>query len=203
MSHLKKKDLDRYKQILQEKRDTLIEKARRTRDERKAAVPEGGEDYVDDAVTSYTREFLLSLSDLDRRTLNMVMEALERIEDGTYGVCLLSGEEISIKRLDAVPWARYTVQAQESIERKEMAEAPLRDFAKDIESDEGEYEPEETETEAEVDDDEPVEDDEPVIDEAEVDVEVDVEVPDEEVPADEVLGSDDEEEDDEADVPAR
>lgn len=197
MSPLKKKDLDRYKKILEEKRATLVEKARRAHEERKAAVPEGGEDYVDDAVTSYTREFMLSLSDLDRRTLNMVMEALERIEDGTYGVCLVSGEEISEKRLDAVPWARYTVQAQEAIERREMAEAPLRDFAKDIESEDdtpSDYEPDDAEPSDDVEEDDEPAEDEPVIDDVviEPDVEVDVDVVDD----DETPLEDDDEEDD-------
>lgn len=136
---MKKSDLARFKKLLQEKRDNLLEKSRRIHEDRRATVNEGGEDYVDDAVSSYTREFLLSLSDIDRRTLNLVLEALERIEDGTYGECLMSGEDIPLKRLEAIPWARYTADCQEMIERQEMADLPLRDFAKDIEdeSDEG------------------------------------------------------------------
>jgi DnaK suppressor protein len=133
---MRKRELDKFRKLLEDERDNLVRKAARTRAERAAAVNEGGEDYVDDAVSSYTREFLLSLSDLDRRTLNLVMEALERIHDGTYGECVNCGEKISMKRLQAVPWARYDVHCQEAVERQEMADLPLRDFSKDIDDEE-------------------------------------------------------------------
>jgi DnaK suppressor protein len=125
---MNEKDLAHFKALLLEKRQALLAKAARAKDEGRAAVAEGGEDYVDDAVTHYNREFLLSMSDMDRRTIALVQEALERIEDGTYGECLMSGDEIPRKRLEAVPWARYTARCQEMVEREEMADLPLRDF---------------------------------------------------------------------------
>ena len=133
---MRKRDLEKFRKLLEEKRDQLLAKSARARDEHLATLSEGGEDYVDDAVSSYTREFLLSLTDLDRRTLNLVLEALERIDDRTYGECLNCGEKIAPKRLEAVPWARYDVECQEMIEREEMADLPLRDFARDIEKEE-------------------------------------------------------------------
>ncbi|RMF72637.1 MAG: TraR/DksA family transcriptional regulator [Acidobacteria bacterium] len=133
---MRKREREKFRRLLEEKRDQLLAKAARAREEHLSTLSEGGEDYVDDAVSSYTREFLLSLSDLDRRTLNLVLEALERIEDGTYGECLNCGEKIAVKRLEAVPWARYDVECQEMVERQEMADLPLRDLAKDIEKEE-------------------------------------------------------------------
>jgi DnaK suppressor protein len=70
-------------------------------------------DLVDKASSSYTKEFLFSLSSSDRKLLQMIDEALARIEDGTYGSCLHTGEPIEPKRLEAVPWARLCIKAQE------------------------------------------------------------------------------------------
>ena len=131
---LKKKDINRFKKLLEEKRGDLLARYSNAKEEGRLAVSEGGEDYVDDAVTSYTREFILSLSDLDRRTLALVEEALGRIREGEYGICLMSGDDIPIKRLEAVPWARYTARCQEMVEREEMADLPLRDFEKETEA---------------------------------------------------------------------
>jgi DnaK suppressor protein len=44
---------------------------------------------------------------------------LKRIEEGTYGICLISGREIAHKRLNAIPWAKYTIEVQKKIERGE------------------------------------------------------------------------------------
>ena len=131
---LKKKDINRFQKLLEEKRAELLARYSNAKQEGRQAVSEGGEDYVDDAVTSYTREFILSLSDLDRRTLALVEEALGRIREGEYGICLMSGDDIPMKRLEAVPWARYTARCQEMVEREEMADLPLRDFEKETEA---------------------------------------------------------------------
>ena len=88
---MRKRELEKYSKQLEEKRTSLLDKSSRTADEGRAAVIEGGEDYVDDAVTHYTREFLLSLSDLDRRQLLLVDEALIRVKQGSYGECLMCG----------------------------------------------------------------------------------------------------------------
>ncbi len=126
---MRKRDMEKYAKQLEEKRATLLDKSARTADEGRAAVVEGGEDYVDDAVTHYTREFLLSLSDLDRRQLHMVDEALTRVREGTFGECQMCGEEVNPKRLQAIPWARYCVGCQEMAERAELTEkAPRREI---------------------------------------------------------------------------
>jgi len=127
---MRKRELERYAKLLSEKRQSLLDKSSRTADEGRQAVIEGGEDYVDDAVTHYTREFLLSLSDLDRRQLLLVDEALVRVKQGSYGECLMCGDQINPKRLQAIPWARYCVKCQQLAEREELAQnASLRDIA--------------------------------------------------------------------------
>ena len=131
---MRKRELERFARLLEEKRRALLDKSTRTADEGRQAVIEGGEDYVDDAVTHYTREFLLSLSDLDRRQLLLVDEALVRVKQGSYGECLMCAEQVNPKRLQAIPWARYCVKCQQLAEREELAQSTnVRDIASEEE----------------------------------------------------------------------
>lgn len=74
-------------------------------------------DPVDLAVQNYSKNVLLAVSENDSRQLQMIDEALKRIEDEEYGNCLNCGKEIMIKRLQAVPWARYCLSCQELVEQ--------------------------------------------------------------------------------------
>lgn len=122
---MRKRELDRFRQMLEERRRELLDKSQRTAGEGRSTISEGGEDYVDDAVTSYTREFLLSLSGFERQQLALVEDALARIEDGSYGECQMCGESVPVARLKAIPWARYCVSCQEVVEREgEPEEGP-------------------------------------------------------------------------------
>jgi DnaK suppressor protein len=60
----------------------------------------------------------------DSRLARQVEEALERIRDGSYGVCLRCEEPIKPRRLEIVPWARHCVRCQEMIELEQNEEAP-------------------------------------------------------------------------------
>jgi len=57
----------------------------------------------------------LNRNTIDMKLLREISDALLRIEQGTYGVCLECEEPISVKRLEAVPWARYCVTCQEQV----------------------------------------------------------------------------------------
>jgi len=57
----------------------------------------------------------LNRNTIDSKLLREISGALRRIEQGTYGECRECGEPISIKRLEAVPWARYCVTCQEAV----------------------------------------------------------------------------------------
>ncbi len=70
------------------------------------------QDVADMAVESYTKEFLFGKSAGDRQILQLIHEALERIENKSYGECANCGNEIQAKRLDAVPWALLCVECQ-------------------------------------------------------------------------------------------
>jgi DnaK suppressor protein len=78
---------------------------------------EATQDPADMAANAYTKELLVSMSDNDRQLLNLIDEALERMEDSGYGKCIRCGQALPEKRLDAVPWARHCVRCQELHER--------------------------------------------------------------------------------------
>jgi DnaK suppressor protein len=75
-------------------------------------------DLADQAASAYTKEFLLSLGDAERRLLRQVDAALEKIRLRTYGTCEKCGEEIAMKRLEALPFAEFCIACQEEEERR-------------------------------------------------------------------------------------
>jgi DnaK suppressor protein len=79
-------------------------------------------DPLDAAVTYTNRELVARQVEQYRALLQEVEAALERIEDGSYGVCQGSGDDIPVKRLQAIPWARYTAAYQEKIEQGLVSE---------------------------------------------------------------------------------
>ncbi len=78
---------------------------------------EATQDPADMAANAYTKELLVSMSDNDRQLLNLIDEALVRMDDSGYGKCIRCGQAVPEKRLEAVPWARHCVSCQELHER--------------------------------------------------------------------------------------
>ncbi len=78
---------------------------------------EATQDPADMAANAYNKELLFSMSANDRRLLNLIDEALARIEAGEYGDCVHCGEPVLEKRLEAVPWARHCLRCQDLQER--------------------------------------------------------------------------------------
>jgi DnaK suppressor protein len=74
-------------------------------------------DPVDLAVQNYSKNVMLAVSENESRQLQMVDEALQRIEDEEYGVCQNCSKVIQPKRLEAIPWARYCLACQELVEQ--------------------------------------------------------------------------------------
>ena len=72
---------------------------------------------ADSGTDNFDRDFALSLLSADQDAIYEIEEALKRIEKDTYGVCELTGKTIPKARLDAIPWARFTVEAQAQLER--------------------------------------------------------------------------------------
>jgi RNA polymerase-binding transcription factor DksA len=73
---------------------------------------------ADSGTDNFDRDFALSLLSSDQDAIYEIEEALRRIQKGTYGVCELTGKNIPRARLDAIPWTRFTVEAQSQLERE-------------------------------------------------------------------------------------
>jgi DnaK suppressor protein len=81
---------------------------------------EATQDIADKAANSYTKEFLFSLSNTERELLQMLDEALGRIEARRFGVCASCEDDMNLKRLEAVPWARLCLSCQEKQESGQL-----------------------------------------------------------------------------------
>jgi DnaK suppressor protein len=114
---MSKKEVEKYRRLLEEKKATLSAEIAKTRSAEEETTEEATQDIADKAVSSYTREFLYSLTDTERTTLQQIDQALLRIAEGTYGFCLNCGAVMSEKRLNAVPWAPHCVDCQELAEK--------------------------------------------------------------------------------------
>ena len=73
---------------------------------------------ADSGTDNFDRDFALSLLSSDQDAIYEIEEALKRIEKNTYGVCELTAKPIPKARLEAIPWTRFTVQAQAQLERE-------------------------------------------------------------------------------------
>lgn len=72
---------------------------------------------ADSGTDNFDRDFALSLLSADQDSVYEIEDALKRIEKKTYGICELTGKAIPKARLEAIPWTRFTVEAQAQLER--------------------------------------------------------------------------------------
>ncbi|HEY8900439.1 MAG TPA: TraR/DksA C4-type zinc finger protein [Chthoniobacterales bacterium] len=77
-----------------------------------------GMHQADAGSDAYDRDFALGLLSMEQDSLYEIDQALKRIEDGSYGVCEISGKQIMKARLEALPFTRYTVECQAEIEKR-------------------------------------------------------------------------------------
>src|SRR6476646_2848411 len=116
-ARMPKKALEKYRKLLHEKKTALLAELAKTKHAEEETTEESTQDIADRAVSSYTREFLYSLNDTARNTMQQIDQALSRIEDGTYGLCLNCGSPMNEKRLTAIPWSRHCLECQELAEK--------------------------------------------------------------------------------------
>ena len=110
------KHLEHFREKLKQKQLSLTAMVQRTEGygrEKEQDI----QDVADMAVESYTKEFLFGKSSGDRRILHLIREALNRIEDKSYGICTNCENPIQPKRLEAVPWAQHCIECQALLEK--------------------------------------------------------------------------------------
>jgi len=116
--YMNKEQLEHFARILQSwKRDLMVEVDRTVLHMKDEAA--NFPDPNDRATQEEEFSLELRTRDRERKLIRKIDEALKRIEDGSYGYCLETGEEIGIKRLEARPVATLSVEAQERRERRE------------------------------------------------------------------------------------
>jgi RNA polymerase-binding transcription factor DksA len=105
--------------------DRLVELKERLHDQMEGLAKESAEELpgyslhmADSGTDNFDRDFALSLLSSDQDALYEIDAAIRRIERNTYGVCELTGRTIPQARLEAIPWARFTVEAQAQLERE-------------------------------------------------------------------------------------
>jgi len=117
-AYMSKEQLEHFRNILNGWKRDLMEEVDRTVSHMKdeaANFPDPNDRATQE------EEFSLELRtrDRERKLIRKIDEALKRVEDGSYGYCLETGEEIGVKRLEARPVATLTIEAQERRERRE------------------------------------------------------------------------------------
>jgi RNA polymerase-binding transcription factor DksA len=113
-----KSEWTKYYQHLLELRERLVHQMSGLAKESAEEMAGYSLHMADSGTDNFDRDFALSLLSSDQDAVYEIEEALKRIEKDTYGVCELTGKPIPRARLDAIPWTRFTVEAQAQLERE-------------------------------------------------------------------------------------
>jgi DnaK suppressor protein len=111
-----KTEINKYKDILETRQAELAEVLKN----REAITIEKSPDALDEVQNAAERELAIRNLDRESNLLRNVRAALRRIDDGTFGTCVHCEEEISPKRVAAVPWTPYCIQCQEAADRAQV-----------------------------------------------------------------------------------
>jgi len=113
-----KPEWQKYYQHLVELRDQLRRQMDGLAEESAQELAGYSLHMADSGTDNFDRDFALSLLSSDQDAIYEIEEALKRIEKKTYGVCELTGKSIPRARLEAIPWTRFTVEAQAQLEKE-------------------------------------------------------------------------------------
>lgn len=112
-----KPEWSKYYEVLLELRQRLIDQMDGLAKESAEQMAGYSLHMADSGTDNFDRDFALSLLSSDQDAVYEIEEALKRIEKDTYGTCELTGKSIPKARLSAIPWTRFTVEAQAQLER--------------------------------------------------------------------------------------
>jgi len=127
---LRSADIEHFKHLLLQKRREILSNVSNIEREalRKSRLDASGDlssmpiHMADLGTDNFEQEFSLELMDSERRLLVEIEDALARVEGGTYGICEGTGKPISRARLEAQPWARYSVEYARMLEEGRVRE---------------------------------------------------------------------------------
>lgn len=116
---LKKADITKFKKRLEEMRSHLTHSLKGSTEEVKKTDDSTGysQHQADQGTDDFDRTISLEVTSREYSLLKLIDRALEKIDEGTYGICDVTGDDIPLPRLEAVPYATMTVKAQEQVEK--------------------------------------------------------------------------------------
>jgi DnaK suppressor protein len=114
-----KVQLKKFKELLESKRLDILRRAQQTLDEDMTLDADDLPDEMDLASSEYLQSFTFRLRGREKVFLEKIQKAIDRLEDGTFGVCEECGEKISVKRLEARPETTLCIRCKEDQERVE------------------------------------------------------------------------------------
>ena len=112
-----RKTLLRFKKMLLKEREEIIGEVKQIFESSKEMGQDGIQDIGDEAANIYNKQILLSLNENERNRLREVDEALDRIANGTYGICEECEGLVGLKRLEVRPVAKYCVPCLTKLEK--------------------------------------------------------------------------------------
>jgi DnaK suppressor protein len=116
---LKKNEIAKFKKRLEDLREQMTQMVRGASEDVKTTDESKGysQHQADEGTDDFDRIISLEVTNKEYTILRQIERALEKIDDNTYGICDITGEEIPLARLEAVPYATMTVRAQEKFEK--------------------------------------------------------------------------------------
>jgi DnaK suppressor protein len=116
---MSKEQLEAFRVQLKEKRDEIVRRAQQTLEQDMTLDSDDLPDEMDLASSEYLQAFTFRLRGREKNLLDKIQRALERIDNGTFGICEECDEPISVKRLQARPEATLCIRCKEEQERVE------------------------------------------------------------------------------------
>jgi len=123
--NMDKEKLQFFKELLLKKKKELLEKAEKTIESSISQNNEFSKDFTDQSTIATDKEFIFRLRDRERKLLAKIERCLEKIEEGTYGICERCGKEIDEKRLLARPVATLCIECKIKQEKEEKTREKL------------------------------------------------------------------------------
>lgn len=116
---LKKNEIEKFKNILLEARSQILHQIQGSTEDMKQYEESKGysQHQADEGTDDFDTNLILEISSKGYAVLRQIERALEKIDEGTYGICDITKNEIPKARLEAIPYATMTVEAQSKLER--------------------------------------------------------------------------------------
>jgi DnaK suppressor protein len=120
-----RKELDQFRESLESRRADILRMLTRVEKEGRSLPGDYPQDLGDRSVANLTKELLFQHGTQQRTLLRQIEVALERIREGTFGECISCGQQIAVKRLNAMPFTSYCRDCQERLERETVTDEQL------------------------------------------------------------------------------